>query len=169
MSKLRSESSWAGVAGAAAVMTAYHVAARSSRDALFLSRFDLSWLPWMSAIAAALSIIAALEAGRRMQATGPSRWIPMAFGASAVCKGLDVSTPKGKRSVPYYVDGVFIDIPRTLIPLRRSRRVERLPSRADRDTMERKLINPFSRSLLNRAENWLLAAALADSATPARA
>ena len=76
-----------------------------------------------------------------------------AFGASAVCKGLDVSTPKGKRSVPYYVDGVFIDIPRTLIHLRRSRRVERLPSRADRDTMERKLIDAFSRSLLNRAEN----------------
>jgi len=75
-----------------------------------------------------------------------------AFGASAVCKGLDVSTPKGKRTVPYCVDGVLVDIPRTLIPLRRSRRVERLPSRADRDTMERKLIDAFGRSLLNRAE-----------------
>jgi hypothetical protein len=75
-------------------------------------------------------------------------------GSLLLFKKLTAQTSKGPRTVPYYVGGVFVDIPRTLIPLRRSRRMERLLSSnpADAEFMERKLIKVFGEILLQEAK-----------------
>jgi hypothetical protein len=59
------------------------------------------------------------------------------------------STSMGPRTVPFYVAGAFVDVPRTLLPLRRSPRVRRLHKvdNAAWETMERKLIDAFRRNL----------------------
>ncbi len=68
----------------AAVMMAYQVASRATRDTLFLSNFHFASLPLMVASASALSIIAALIATRAVARFGPARCLPAMFLASAV-------------------------------------------------------------------------------------
>lgn len=57
--------------------------------------------------------------------------------------------------MPFYVAGAFVDVPRTLITLRRSRRVQRLRdhNNAAWKIMERKLISAFHRNLRKEAES----------------
>ena len=75
-------------------------------------------------------------------------------GDGMLCQRLKASTSYGTRTVPFYAGGVFIDVPRTLIPLRRSRRVQRLRDHNNTawKIMERKLIDAFHRNLQKEAE-----------------
>jgi Prokaryotic STING domain len=77
------------------------------------------------------------------------------FGGNGVlCQRLAAATSYGPRTVPFYVAGAFVDIPRTLIPLRRSRRVKRLRDQdnPEWEIMERKLVAAFRRNLQREAE-----------------
>jgi hypothetical protein len=84
------------------------------------------------------------------------RELEVAFGRSSMLyQRLIASTSHGKRTVPFYVAGAFIDVPRTLIPLRRPPRVQRLRDHLRKDAwkiMERKLIDAFCRNLRRVAE-----------------
>ncbi|PIE16009.1 MAG: hypothetical protein CSA66_07885, partial [Proteobacteria bacterium] len=74
------------VATAAAVgagaMIAHQVAGKATRDAVFLSAFDVALLPPMILAASALSIVVAMAAARRMTRRGPSRLVPAGFALS---------------------------------------------------------------------------------------
>jgi len=72
-----------GIAFSAAVLMAYHGASRATRDTLFLTHFELHWLPLMAAIASLLSIPAAIYASARMATSGPRPLVPVTFGLSA--------------------------------------------------------------------------------------
>ena len=67
-----------------AVVTSYHVAARATRDTLYLTNFPVRTLPMMVAVASALSIATAIFATRRIARVGPGRFLPAAFAVSAV-------------------------------------------------------------------------------------
>ncbi|HKQ20344.1 MAG TPA: Npt1/Npt2 family nucleotide transporter, partial [Candidatus Eisenbacteria bacterium] len=68
----------------AAAMIAYQVAAKATRDALFLSSFDFSSLPIMMIGSAILSIALAGMTSRIMAKVGPARVMPVGFAVSAV-------------------------------------------------------------------------------------
>lgn len=65
-------------------MIATQVAGKATRDALFLSHFDISALPVVLIASAVLSIGAVLATARAMVSRGPLRVIPPLFLASAV-------------------------------------------------------------------------------------
>ena len=65
-------------------MIAYQMAAKATRDALFLSSFDVSALPTMMMTSAALSVVLAFTASRMMTSFGPARLVPVLFASSAV-------------------------------------------------------------------------------------
>ncbi len=65
-------------------MIGYQMAAKATRDALFLSSFDISALPAMVMTSAALSVLLAFAASRWMTSVGPARLIPVLFSSSAV-------------------------------------------------------------------------------------
>ncbi len=67
----------------AGLMIAFQTAAKATRDALFLSSYDVSLLPRMVMLSALVSMAAALAASRWMTQFGPARLIPVAFGLSA--------------------------------------------------------------------------------------
>lgn len=67
-----------------AVIMAYQVASRATRDTLFLSNYHVSSLPLMVAGASMLSIVVALLATRAMVTIGPTRFILFAFVGSAL-------------------------------------------------------------------------------------
>lgn len=69
---------------AATVMIAQQTAAKATRDALFLSHFDVSSLPTMLIVAALTSIGAVVLVTRVVQRLGPTRLAPRAFAASSV-------------------------------------------------------------------------------------
>lgn len=73
-----------GAMASVAMLVAFQVASRATRDTLFLSRFSVTALPPMIAGAALVSIAAALVATRAMAAWGPERFVPRAFLAGAV-------------------------------------------------------------------------------------
>jgi AAA family ATP:ADP antiporter len=66
-----------------ALLIAFQVSSRATRDALFLSNFPVTRLPSMMAGAAVLSLIAALQMARVMSRVGPGRLVPLMFGANA--------------------------------------------------------------------------------------
>lgn len=68
----------------AAGMIAHQVAAKATRDALFLSEFEVSALPIMFAVAAACSLALGRVSAGAMVRLGPGRLVPIAFLASAV-------------------------------------------------------------------------------------
>jgi AAA family ATP:ADP antiporter len=68
----------------ATVMIAFHMAAKATRDALFLSSFPITALPAMVIGASVVSVALALGATRLMSRVGPARVVPIAFAASAV-------------------------------------------------------------------------------------
>jgi hypothetical protein len=64
-------------------MIAQQVAGKATRDAFFLSQFDVTSLPLMAATSALLSLLAVLAFARGMAAFSPARMVPLAVGASA--------------------------------------------------------------------------------------
>src|SRR5688572_4998864 len=69
---------------AAALLLGQQVAARATRDALFLSAFPVSALPLMTAVAAAISLAATVAASRIAARRSPARLVPHALAASAL-------------------------------------------------------------------------------------
>jgi hypothetical protein len=68
----------------AGTMIAFQTAGKATRDALFLSSYDVSLLPRTVMAAAVVSVVAALLASRWMTLLSPARLVPLAFGVSAV-------------------------------------------------------------------------------------
>lgn len=68
---------------AAGLLIAQQVAGKATRDAFFLSRFDVTSLPLVSAAAAILSLLAVLGFARGMARLSPFRIVPLAVAASA--------------------------------------------------------------------------------------
>src|SRR5688572_20834237 len=68
----------------AAVIVASQVAARATRDTLFLTNFLVTALPAMIAASSVLSIAVALWATRATASAGPERVVPASFVASGV-------------------------------------------------------------------------------------
>ena len=68
----------------AAVIIAHQVAAKATRDALFLSIFQAKSLPEMYFGAALFSIALMLLTSRAMAKAGPARLVPAAFWASGI-------------------------------------------------------------------------------------
>jgi HEAT repeat protein/MFS family permease len=64
-------------------MIAFQTAAKATRDALFLSSFDVAALPRMVIASALASVVFAFLASRWMTVFGPARLVPAAFAASA--------------------------------------------------------------------------------------
>jgi hypothetical protein len=69
---------------AAALLVGPQVAAKATRDALFLSTFDVTRLPPMAAGAAIVSLVATLAFSRAMARHSPARLLPASLGASAL-------------------------------------------------------------------------------------
>ncbi len=68
---------------AVGLLIAQQVAGKATRDAFFLSQFDITSLPLMAATSALLSLLAVLAFARGMAALSPARMVPLAVGASA--------------------------------------------------------------------------------------
>src|SRR5262245_6438064 len=69
---------------AAALVVGPQVAAKATRDALFLSTHDVAWLPPMAAGAAIVSLLATLVFARAMARHSPARLLPVSLGASGL-------------------------------------------------------------------------------------
>ncbi len=67
----------------AVLLIAQQVAGKATRDALFLTSFDISALPVMLVVAAFLSIGAVILTSRAMALFSPAKLAPIFFGASA--------------------------------------------------------------------------------------
>jgi hypothetical protein len=68
----------------AAALIAQQVASNAVRDALFLTWFEITSLPYFMAAAAVLAIPAAESSGRLLARFGPARVVPFILGVSAV-------------------------------------------------------------------------------------
>ena len=64
-------------------MIAFQVGSRATRDALFLSTYDVTSLPRMIMVASLAAIAAVVAASRPMARFGPGRVVPALFAASA--------------------------------------------------------------------------------------
>lgn len=73
---------WA-LAVASGALVAQHVAGRATRDALYLSHFDVSTLPGAMIGAAALSAVAVLGTSRLLARSAPERVVPFTFALAA--------------------------------------------------------------------------------------
>ena len=67
----------------AATMIAHQVGGKATRDALFLSHFDVSSLPYMFIGASIVSLAMVVAFSRLLTRFGPGRVLPVAFGISA--------------------------------------------------------------------------------------
>ena len=93
---------------AAAALVGQQVAARATRDALFLSHHDVARLPFAMAAAAVLSLVAVGASSRAMTRWPPARVVPAALAASAVLLVLEwllsmVSAPAAAVAVYLHV------------------------------------------------------------------
>jgi ATP:ADP antiporter, AAA family len=68
----------------ATLMIAQQVAGKATRDAVFLSHYDVTDLPKMVILAAVLSMLAVILMSRLLVSFGPWRVIPFAFGISGI-------------------------------------------------------------------------------------
>lgn len=68
----------------ATLMIAHQVAGKATRDAIFLSHYDVTELPKIVIIAAILSMLGVVLMSRFLVVYGPSRVIPAAFGISTI-------------------------------------------------------------------------------------
>ena len=68
----------------ATLMIAHQVAGKATRDAIFLSHYEVTDLPKIVITAAILSMIAVVLMSRLLVSFGPWRVIPLAFGCSTV-------------------------------------------------------------------------------------
>ena len=105
------EASWAPAVVAAAILIAQQVVGRATRDALFLSTFDVATLPAVGALAAVVSLGAVLAFARAMAVLTPSRAVPAALGASAALLVVEWAVaglmPKAVAVAVYLHMGVF--------------------------------------------------------------
>ncbi len=69
---------------AATLMIAHQIAGKATRDALFLSQFDVSVLPKVVMGAAVMSMLAVIAMARLLVQYGPTRVIPGAFALSSL-------------------------------------------------------------------------------------
>ena len=69
---------------AATLMIAQHIAGKATRDALFLTHFDVSHLPKIMMVSAAVSVVAVLQMSRLLSRYGPARVIPPLYLTSAL-------------------------------------------------------------------------------------
>ncbi len=69
---------------AASLMIAQHIAGKATRDALFLTHFDVSQLPKVMMVSAVVSVAAVLLTSRLLRHYGPDRLIPPLYLASAL-------------------------------------------------------------------------------------
>ena len=67
----------------ATVIIAQQVAGKATRDALFLSHFDITQLPKFLIVAAVLSMAAVLLTSRLLVIFGPTRVVSATFGLSS--------------------------------------------------------------------------------------
>lgn len=65
------------------LMIAYHVGSKALRDAMFLSKFEVTALPTMVIVASLFSIVAVLTTSRAMMRLTPERLVPVSFAVSA--------------------------------------------------------------------------------------
>ena len=89
-----------------ALIIAYQVAAKSAREALFLSTYRITSLPAMSIGAAVCGILLLLFVSRRMRAAGPARLLPWIFWISGALHGMEwllVSRFKPAVAVMFYL------------------------------------------------------------------
>lgn len=68
----------------ATLMIGHQVAGKATRDALFLSEFDITQLPKAVIVAAVLSMLAVLSMSRLLARFGPHPLVPFTFAVSAV-------------------------------------------------------------------------------------
>jgi ATP:ADP antiporter, AAA family len=108
----RPSAAWLAAA-AAASMVAEHIAAKTARDALFLSAFGIKALPSMFVVAALAAIAANAPMARLLVAIGPARLVPAAFSASALLLGLQwvlsISLPRA-AAVTLYLHVATVDV-----------------------------------------------------------
>jgi len=69
---------------AAMLMIAHHIAGKATRDALFLTSFDIAELPKIMIASAAVSVAAVLAMSRALARFGPARLIPPLYLVSAL-------------------------------------------------------------------------------------
>jgi hypothetical protein len=89
-----------------AAMIAFQVGGRATRDALFLSNHRVTDLPPMVAVAAAMSLVAAVLAAKAMGRWGPGRFLPALFAMSATLLLLEAGLLRvrpGLASILYYI------------------------------------------------------------------
>ena len=96
---------------AAGLLIAQQVAGKATRDALFLSEFDVTSLPLMSGAAAILSLLAVLAFARGMAVHSPGRMVPLAVALSAVLLlgewGLSGPLPRLAAVAVYFHMAIF--------------------------------------------------------------
>ncbi len=89
----------------AAAMIAHQVGGKATRDALFLSNFDVTSLPLMLIGASFFSIVVVLAASRAMPALTPAKLVPRAFAVSGLLLlgewGLVHQSPRAGAVVVY--------------------------------------------------------------------
>jgi len=73
----------------ATTMIAHQVAGKATRDALFLSHYDVTELPKMVIVAAVVSLAAVLTMSMLLPRLGPARLAPVLFGVSAALFGAE--------------------------------------------------------------------------------
>jgi AAA family ATP:ADP antiporter len=69
---------------AAMLMIAHHIAGKATRDALFLTSFDIAELPKIMIASAAVSVVAVLMMSRALARFGPARLIPPLYFVSGL-------------------------------------------------------------------------------------
>ena len=86
MEKNRSDTTTVTIAAilTATVMIAHHVAGKATRDALFLTLFNVELLPRMMMVSAFLSVVAVLSMSRLMTRLGPAWLVPRIFMTSGI-------------------------------------------------------------------------------------
>jgi ATP/ADP translocase len=96
---------------AVAMLVAQQVAGKATRDALFLSHFDITALPLAVAAAAVLSLIAVLGFARGMARLTPARMVPLTLAASSVLLlgewALSLAMPRAAAVAVYLHMSVF--------------------------------------------------------------
>jgi hypothetical protein len=95
----------------AAALLAQQVASNALRDALFLSWFPVTTLPYFMAISAVLAVPAAESSGRLLARFGPARLVPTVFGVSGALFltewALIGAQPRGASALLYVHASVF--------------------------------------------------------------
>lgn len=95
----------------AAALVAQQVASNAGRDALFLTHFDVTTLPWFVAGAAALSLPAAIASGRLLARLGPVKVVPWLLASSGALFllewGLLAPVPRAAATILYLHNAIL--------------------------------------------------------------